>query len=169
VSTSIIPNWQIFVEQYPQFIRLQRQLAETDWFVRDGWVMFIGLFHAGIFAQLYKLHWYNHTLDGIHVEFGIDAGALEAKRATIDLHIGHRNLFDREQFNELTIPQMAEIVATWDGDYTFSTTNLSQRLSVRVPFTKTGFPKQLAAALTQLSEFGPIIDEGLAMMDTGES
>ena len=164
MSNNIPESWQIFIEQYPQFMKLQRKLATMDWYINDGWVLFVGHFHAGIFMQLYKSHWFNYTLDGIHFETGLTAGSLTTKRLGIDLHIGHRNLFDREKFNELTVPLMAEVVAKWDGDVRFSGTNLSDRLSIKVAFTKTGFAEQLTQAFTRLSPLGAIIDEGLAQL-----
>ena len=163
MSDSIPKNLQIFAEQYPQFMKLQRQLAKADWYVQDGWVLFIGLMYSGIFFQLYKTHWHNYTLDGIHFEAGMDEASLENKTLQIDLHIGHRNLFDRERFNELTIDSMAEVVDSWNNaDIRFSKKNLSERLSVPVKFSQSGFPKQISNALTPLClELAPIIDEGL--------
>lgn len=157
-------SWVIFREQYPQFMKLMRTLAKTDWYVRDGWVMFVGHYHAGIFLQLSKAHWFNQTLDGIHFEIGLTAGSLAEKRATIDLHIGHRNLFDRQRFNELTLAQMAEAVQEMDSVTRFSKKNLSERLSAEVKFTKSGFAKQLTEAFTQLCVLGSIIDDGLAQL-----
>ncbi|NJN43468.1 MAG: hypothetical protein HC806_01155 [Anaerolineae bacterium] len=151
---------QIFSEQYPQIMKLQRELAKTDWYVRDGWTMFVGYYHAGIFAQVYKLNWHNYTLDGIHLEFGLDEAALESKQLRIDLHVGHRNLFDRTEFNARTMPKMETLVSSWD-DVKFSRTNLSDRLHIHVSFTKTGFAKQIATAFTRLSALGPIIDGGI--------
>lgn len=162
--STISASWQIFVEQYPQFMKLQRKLATMDWYINDGWVMFVGHFHAGIFMQLYKSHWFNYTLDGIHIETGLTAESLQTKTLGIDLHIGHRNLFDREKFNETTVPHMAEVVATWEGEKKFSPNNLSNRLSIQVPFTKTGFAGQVAQALSRVSTLGPIIDHGLAQL-----
>ncbi len=76
-------------------------------------MLFVGLTYSGIFFQLYQTHWHNYTLDGIHFEAGMDEASLESKMLRIDLHIGHRNLFDRERFNELTIDLMAEVVESW--------------------------------------------------------
>jgi len=164
MANDIPESWQIFIEQYPQFMKLQRKLATTDWYINQGWVIFVGHFHAGIFMQLYKAHWFNYSLDGIHFETGLSAESLRTKKLGLDLHIGHRNLFDRVKFNELTIPRMAEVVAAWDDDHSFSEKNLSNRLSIEVPFTKTGFAQQVTQALTRLSPLGSIIDEGLAQL-----
>lgn len=163
MNDPIDPSWRIFIDQYPQFMKLMRKLAATDWYVEDGWVMFVGYYHAGIYMQLYKAHWYNNALEGIHIELGLSNEALKKKQAQIDLHIGHRNLFDRARFNELTLDRMANITADW-SNCTFSRKNLSERLSVTVPFTKSGFATQLAAALAQISALGPIIDDGLAQL-----
>ncbi len=164
MSSSIPQSWQIFIEQYPQFMKLQRKLAAYDWYTNGGWVMFVGHYHAGIYMQLYKSHWHNYTLDGVHLETGMSAESLESKALQIDLHIGHRNLFDREKFNQITIPRMAEAVAGLGDEVTFSNRNLSERLSLEVKFTKTRFAEQLAEAFTHLSVLGPIIDEGLAQL-----
>jgi hypothetical protein len=163
VSQILTPDWRLFIEQYPQFQALQRALAKEDWFVRDGWVMYIGHYHAGIYAQVFKPHWFNQTGDGIHLEFGLDQNSLDIKSVTLDLHVGHRNLFDRQRFNELTIHQMETATKTL-GLAKFSKTNLSARLSLAVKFTKTGFSKQITNALTQLSVLGPIIDDGLKQL-----
>lgn len=164
MTNKISESWQIFIEQYPQFMKLQRKLATTDWYINDGWVMFVGHYHAGIFMQLYKSHWFNYTLDGIHFETGLSAESLQSKTLMLDLHIGHRNLFDRAKFNEITIPEMAVVVATWSDDCKFSTKNLSDRLSMQVSFTKTGFAEQLTRAFTRMNQLAPIIDDGLGQL-----
>lgn len=162
MTDQIPDSWHIFMAQYPQFMKLQRKLGGIDWYVDGGWTMFIGHFHAGIFVQIFKPHWYNQTLDGIHFETGLTAESLASKTIGIDLHIGHKNLFDREKFNDLTISHMAEIVSTWENDLKFSKDTLSSRLNMQVPFTKTGFATQLTTAFTQLCTLGSIIDKGLA-------
>ena len=84
---------------------------------------------------------------------------------TIDLHVGHKNLFDRVQFNAFTVDRMEEVVTGWGTEgVRFSRTNLSERLSLPVRFTKSGFGKQVAAALTQMSDLAPIIDDGLSRL-----
>ena len=108
---------------------------------------------------------YNYGLDGIHFEFGLTQDNLDAKTLSIDLHVCHKNLFDRERFNSHTVDRMEEVVNGWGVDGTrFSRTNLTERLSLPVRFTKTGFGKQIAAALTQMSELAPIIDDGLNIL-----
>ena len=157
-------SWALFIEQYPQFIKLQRELGKQDWYVNDGWTMFIGQYHAGIYAQVYKTNWFNYTLDGVHIETGLTAESLAEKKLQIDLHVGHRNLFDRVKFNEFTVPKIAAVVETWKIPYKFSKTNLSERLSIWVPFTKTGFAKKVAAGFELMCQFGDIIDEGIAQL-----
>lgn len=165
MTENVPPAWQIFIEQYPQFMKLMRSLGKTDWYPRDHWAMFIGQYHAGIYFQLYKPNWYNFTLNGIHIETGMTAENLETKRLRIDLHIGHANLFDREKFNALTIPHIEALVATWNGEVHLSKNNLSDRMHTEVKFTKSGFAKQLTDELTRWSALGTIIDEGLAKME----
>lgn len=164
MTESIPESWQIFIDQYPQLMKLQRKLGTLGWYKNDGWTMFIGHFHAGIYAQIFKPHWYNYTLDGIHFETGLTAESLQTKTLGIDLHIGHKNLFDREKFNDITIPQMGKVIATWDNEVKFSPDNLSGRLSLTIPFTKTGFATQAANAFTQLCTLGVIIDDGIAQL-----
>ena len=148
-------------------MKVLRQLSGLDWYAAGGWSSFIGPYHAGIYMQVAKGNWYNHGLDGIHFEFGLTQEALDSKTLTIDLHIGHRNLFDREKFNALTIERMTEIANGWETEgIRFSRTNLTERLSLPVGFTKSGFGKQVAAALTQLSELAPIIDDGLSRLES---
>ena len=162
--TELTQSWEIFIEQYPQFMKLMRELGKQDWYVHDGWTMFIGQYHAGIYAQVYKHNWFNYTLDGVHMEAGLTADSLTQKKLQIDLHVGHRNLFDRVKFNEYTIPRMAAVVETWNMTYKFSKTNLSERLSIWVPFTKSAFAKKVAVGFTQMAELGAIIDEGVARL-----
>jgi len=165
MSTTIEPSWQLFIEQHPQFMKVLRQLSNTDWYAQGDWASFIGHYQRGIYMQIAKGNWYNYGLDGIHFETGLTEEALAAKVLTIELHIGHRNLFDREQFNVLTVERLAEVVDRWnvEGLY-FSRTNLSERLRLPLRFTKSGFGKQVAAAFTQLSELAPILDDGLAQL-----
>ena len=62
---------------------------------------------------------------------------------------------------------MEEVANGWEAEgVRFSRTNLSERLSLPVRFTKSGFGKQVAAALSQLSELAPIIDDGLSRLET---
>ncbi len=147
-------------------MKVLRQLNGMDWYAAGGWASFIGPYHAGIYMQIAKGNWYNYGLDGIHFEFGLTEEALAAKTLSIDLHVGHRNLFDRQQFNALTVERMAKIVEGWDVEgLRFSSTNLSERLSMPVRFTKSGFGTQVAASLAQMSELAPIIDDGLDRLD----
>ena len=167
MSTTISPSWQFYIEQHPQCMKVLRQLSNADWYAAGGWASFIGPYHAGIFMQFAKGNWYNYGLDGIHFEFGLTEEAMAAKTLTIDLHVGHRNLFDRARFNALTVERLEEIAAGWNVEgLRFSRTNLSERLSLPVRFTKSGFGKQVAAALTQLNQLTPIINDGLARLET---
>jgi hypothetical protein len=155
-------NWQVFMEQYPKMISLRRQLAKRDWYVRDGWTAFIGAYHAGIYMQVFKPHWFNQTGDGIHFEMALTAQVMSLKCTSIDLHIAHKNLFDRDRFNAYTLPLMEALTKDWQGDFTLKKNTLADRVSKFVRFTETGFPKQLADGFTQLAPLGAIIDEGLA-------
>ena len=156
------PTWQLFIDQHPQCMKVLRQLSNLEWYQTGGWSSFIGPYHAGIYMQVAKGNWYNYGLDGIHFEFGLTQENLDAKSLSIDLHVCHKNLFDRERFNVLTIERMEDVVNSWETDgIRFSRTNLTERLSLPVRFTKTGFGKQIAAALTQMSDLAPIIDDGL--------
>ncbi len=163
MTTTNSPSMQLFVEQYPQCMKVLRQLSNMDWYAAGGWSSFIGPYHAGIYMQIAKGTWFNHGLDGIHFEFGLTQESLDNRTLEIDLHVGHKNLFDREQFNAITVERMEEVVNGWGTeDVRFSRTNLSGRLSLPVRFTKSGFGKQVAAALTQMSDLAPIIDDGLS-------
>ncbi len=163
--STISPAWQLFVDQHPQCMKVLRQLSNLEWYQTGGWSSFIGHYHAGIYMQVAKGNWYNYGLDGIHFEFGLTQESLDAKSLSIDLHVCHKNLFDRVQFNDLTVDRMEQIVNGWDAEgIRFSRTNLTERLSLPVRFTKTGFGKQIAAALTQMSELAPVIDDGLSRL-----
>ena len=155
-------SWQLFAEFYPQFQKVMRRLAALDWYRNGNYSFFIGHYHAGIFTQVSRPGWFNQTLDGVHFETGLTDENLKTKRLQLDLHIGHKNLFDRETFNALTVERMAGVVEQWDGDWKFSKTNLSDRVGLTIPFTKSGFADQVAAGFTRLAELAPLIDEGLA-------
>ncbi len=161
---SLDQSWSIFIEQYPQFMKLLNRLGKTDWYPREGWTMFIGQFHAGLYMQMYKTHWFNHGLNGVHIETGVSAESLASKTLRIDLHIGHANLFDRVKFNQHTIPRIAEATRDWGDGYVLSTKNLSDRLHGHVRFTKTGFANQLTEELSRWRALGPIIDDGLRIL-----
>jgi hypothetical protein len=160
----ITSSWEFFIEQHPQFMKLMRELGKHHWYTQRGWVMFIGQYHAGIYAQIYKSNWFNYTLDGVHLETGMTPESLVEKKLQIDLHVGHRNLFDRVKFNEYTIPKMQSVIETWEIPYKFSTKNLSERLSIWVPFTKSAFAKKVSAGFAQMSTLGSIIDEGISQL-----
>jgi hypothetical protein len=89
---------------------------------------------------------------------------MEMKCTSIDLHITHKNLFDRERFNAHTVPRMEEAIKGWQGDFWFKSHTLTERLGLKVRFTETGFAKQLADGFTQLAPLGGIIDDGLARL-----
>lgn len=164
MSVSTPDSWRIFVDQYPQFMKLTRKLSGTDWYSGEGWSMFIGHYHAGIYAQISKANWHNYGLDGVHIEAGLTAESLAEKRIRWDLHIGHANLFDRHRFNELTLDAMEALVSEWGDGYVFSRKNLSDRLHTHIPFTKSKFAEQMTLELTRWSALAPIIDNGLAQL-----
>ncbi len=164
MAEPISADWQLFIEQYPQMMSVIRQLAKEDWYLREGWTAFIGHYHAGIYLQVFKPHWFNQTGDEIHLEAALTAETLAQGATGIDLHVTHKNLFDRERFNAYATPRMEALVATWPGEVWFKAHTISERLGMHVKFTKSGFPKQMAAAYRQLAALGPIIDAGLAQL-----
>ena len=158
-------GWQIFVEQYPQVMKAYRRMAKLDWFQNDHWVAFVGHYTHGIFMQVYKPHWYNHELDGIHFELALDAHCVKNSVASVQLHITHKNILpDREQFNQYTVPRMAELVGPWGPRYELSETKLSERLNLNVPFTQTSFAQKVADEMAQVCQLGGIIDEALSRL-----
>lgn len=157
-------TWLFYRDNYPLLMKTMRKLGQADWFVDGGYVTFIGHYHAGTYLQVYKSHWYNQTLDGVHFEVGIETDVFAKKQVQIDLHIGHRNVFDRVTFNELTIPKMQVVVDGWDNELRFSKTNLTERLNLQWKVTKSKFAEQLTAGFGQIAQLGPIIDEGLSKL-----
>ncbi|HEX8235916.1 MAG TPA: hypothetical protein VF600_08165 [Abditibacteriaceae bacterium] len=158
-------SWHIFIEQYPQMMKAYRRMAKLDWFVNGQWVAFVGHYTNGIFMQVYKPHWYNQELEGIHFELALDAGCLQNKVANIQLHITHKNVLpDRDRFNEYTIPRMSEMVSQWDARYELSQAKLSERLNLNVPFTQSNFAQRIADEMTQVCQLGSIIDDALSQM-----
>jgi hypothetical protein len=158
-------SWQIFVEQYPQVMKAYRRMAKMDWFQKGHWVAFVGHYTHGIFMQVYKPHWYNQEFEGIHFELALDAHCLKNRVASIQLHITHKNVLpDREQFNQYTIPRMAELVSQWDSRYELAKTRPSERLNLHVPFTQTNFAQKVAGEMAQVCQLGVIIDEALSQL-----
>lgn len=156
-------SWRVFVDQYPQVMKAYRRVAKADWFRDGGWVGFVGHYTHGIFLHVYKPHWYNQELDGIHFELALDADAVKRKVANIQLHITHKNILpDREGFNQYTIPRMSNLVRGWGPRYDLSETKLSERLNLNVPFTNSNFAAKVADEFAQVCQLGWIIDEGLA-------
>jgi hypothetical protein len=164
-DTVLTESWEIFVEQYPQVMKAYRRMAKMDWFRNGNWVAFVGHYTHGIFMQIYKPHWYNHEFDGIHFELALDAHCLKSNVANVQLHITHRNILpDRDQFNQYTIPLMAELVSQWGSRYELSETNLSERLNLNVPFAQSNFAQKLADEMAQVCQLGVIIDEALVRL-----
>ena len=156
-------SWNLYIEQYPLVMAAYRRMAKSDWFIRGGWVGFVGYYTHGIYLQLYKAHWYNQGLDGIHFEVALDAGCVARKTASIQLHITHKSVLpDRDRFNELTIPRMKQQMADWDARYQLSETKLSERINLDVPYTKSTFARRVADEFERLSELGVIVDRALA-------
>jgi hypothetical protein len=164
-ETMLTESWRVFVDQYPQVMKTYRRIAKMEWFRNGNWVAFVGHYTNGIFMQIYKPHWYNHEFDGIHFELALDARCVENRVASIQLHITHKSVLpDRDQFNDYTIPRMAECVRQWGARYEFSESKLSERLNLNVPFTPTNFAQKVADELTQICRLGDIIDEALTRL-----
>lgn len=71
---------------------------------------------------------------------------------------------DRDQFNQYTIPRMAELVRPWGSRYELSETKLSDRLNLTVPFTQTNFVQKVADEMAQVCQLGGLIDEALSRL-----
>lgn len=164
-------GWAVFVDQYPQVMKAYRRIAKTDWFQSGSWIAFVGHYTHGIFMQVFKPHWFNHEFEGIHFELALDARCLRNATASIQLHITHKNVLpDRDAFNRLTVPRMAERAAPWGPRYELSETKLSERLSLNVPFTKSSFAERVADELSRVCQLGEIIDDALSeLWDRGPS
>lgn len=140
---------------------LVRKLSQEDWYQAGQYASFVGHYHEGAYVQLYKPNWHNQSLDGLHFEVGISPQALAKKTVQIDLHVGHKNVFDRQAFNKRTVTKLEQAVSTWDGlEYRFSRTNLSERLNLKWPVTKSKFVVQLTAGFKKMDELSAILDEG---------
>jgi hypothetical protein len=156
-------SWQIFIDQYPRVMQVYRKIAKTEWFKSGRWTAFVGHYPHGIYMQISKPHWLNQELEGIHFELALDRRCLNNSSASIQLHITHKNVLpDREAFNQYTIPRMTAMVSTWDSRYELSTTKLSDRLNLNVPFNKTNFAQKVADEITQVCRLGDVIDEALS-------
>ncbi len=161
----LIESWELFVEQYPQIMKAYRRMAKMDWFQQGNWTAFVGHYTNGIFMQVYKPHWFNQEFEGIHFELALDAGCVQRKTASIQLHITHKSVLpDRDAFNQYTIPRMAALVGEWEARYEFSETKLSERLNLNVPFTQTNFGQRVSDELSMVCRLGDIIDDALIQL-----
>ena len=84
--------------------------------------------------QIFKPHWFNWELEGIHFELAMNEECLKQKSANLQLHIIHRSVLpDRAQFNGYTIPKFKAEMKDWHTKYEVSETKQSERLNINIP------------------------------------
>ena len=84
MTQKLAPDWLLFTEQFPQFMKTYRRLAREAWFQDEGWTAFIAHYREGIYMQVYKLHWCNHLHGGIHMELALNQQLLEKKKVYLE-------------------------------------------------------------------------------------
>lgn len=162
MSTKLAPDWILFAEQFPEFMKTYRRLARERWFKDEGWTAFIAHYREGIFMQIYKLHWYNHEHEGIHLELALNADLLARREANLQLHVTHKNLLpNRTRFNEATAPAMRKLIEDLGEPFQFREDRLSERVSVNFRFGRSNFAEKAAGCSVKLRPLGDIIDDAL--------
>lgn len=162
MNPTLTPDWLLFAEQFPQFMKTYRRLAREKWFRDEGWTAFIAHYREGIFMQLYKLHWYNQEHEGIHLELALNARLLQRKEANLQLHVTHRNLLpDRARFNEVTAPAMRKLIEDLEEPFQFRQDRLSERVNVNFTFSRSNFAEKAADCIGKLRPLGDIVDDAL--------
>lgn len=162
MNPMLTPDWVLFAEQFPEFMKTYRRLARERWFKDEGWTAFIAHYREGIFMQVYKLHWYNHEHEGIHLELALNAELLERREGNLQLHVTHRHMLpDRAKFNESTAPAMKNLIAGLGDNFEFCDDRLSERVNVAFAFNRSNFATKAADCIFQLRPLGDIIDDAL--------
>ncbi|MDA1190736.1 MAG: hypothetical protein O3A46_03515 [Candidatus Poribacteria bacterium] len=155
-------GYAVFTEQFPEFMKVYRRIAKTDWFQQGGWTAFIGSFTHGIYMQVFKPHWFNAELDGIHFELAMNRQLLDNRIANLQLHITHKSVLpDRDAFNAATIPLFKRAMSDWDAKYELSETKPSERVNLNIPYTNSTFAAKVGDEIGRVCELGAIIDDTL--------
>lgn len=154
-------SWSIFIQYYPLFKKLERQLVCQPWFA-DGWIFYTGHFNEGIFLQLYKTGWHNYNQRGIHLETWISLDGVRNRSVPVVLHI-EREAPHRKEFNRLLTERGISLMTSWPG-YSVSRTNTMERFIHRFPLSRNTLVKQLTEEFSRVQEIGTIIDSVLATL-----
>lgn len=156
-------DWQVYLQLYPHFMATFRRIAKQPWYREGQWCSFVAHYAGGIFMQVFKPHWRNEQLEGIHFELACDARCLSAGIASLQLHITHKNVLpDRDRFNEASIPRFERAMQGWGPEYTLSRTKLSERVNTSFAFSASNFAEKAAKEIAQLCSLGDAIDATLA-------
>ncbi len=162
MTQKLAPNWLLFTEQFPQFMKTYRRLAREAWFQDEGWTAFIAHYREGIYMQVYKLHWCNHLHGGIHMELALNQQLLETKRVNLAFDAHKEGLiFDRDQLNVETTTAMKELVQDLGEPFEFREKSLSTRISATFGCSPSNFAVKAAKHFELLRPVGQIIDDAL--------
>lgn len=151
-------SWNIFIEYYPLFKKIEERLAAREWFA-DGWVFYTGYFNEGIFLQLYKPWWYNHRQRGIHLETWISIDGVRNRSVPVVLHL-ERETPERETLNRLLAERGSDLIASWPG-YHASRTSRMERFILRFPLQPRTLVSRLVEEFSRTQAIGRIIDDAL--------
>ncbi len=151
-------SWNIFIEYYPLFKKLEKTLAAEEWFA-DGWTFYTGHFNEGIFLQLYKPWWYNHRQRGIHLETWVSIDGVRNRSVPVVLHL-ERETPERDRVNAVLIERGTDLLRSWPG-YSASPSNRMERFISRFPLSPKTLVSRLAGEFSRTQIFGDIIDEAL--------
>ena len=122
-------GFRYFTEKQPEFMAAYRKMARQKWFQEKRWTGFIGPWTKGIYMQVYKTHWFNYELNGIHFETALTPEMEKAKVANLQLHITHQNLLpSRDDFNDYTIPRFQKIIDVLGEPYELWEHRASERM-----------------------------------------
>ncbi len=139
-----------------------RRLARENWFQEQGWTGFIFHWNRGIGMGIYKLNWFNHMHDGIHLELVQTEELAEKKMANLELHLHREALGDlRDRMNELISPDLERLVGDLGDPFQFRASSSAGKISATFKCSPSAFAKIAAERIQQLNPVGQIIDNAL--------
>lgn len=112
--------------------------------------------------SIYKLNWFNHMHDGIHLELVQTEELAEKNLAFLGLDLHREALGDlRDRLSAIISPALERLVEDLGDPFQFRASNLSGKISATFKCSPSTFAKTAAERIKQLSPVGEIIDEAL--------
>lgn len=158
----LTPDWLLFTQQFPQFMKTYRRLARESWFQSEGWTAFIAHYREGIYMQIYKLHWHNHLHEGIHLELAQNEQLLKMKKVNLELHAHKEGLGDvRNHLNDEITIALQTLAQELGAPFEFLPKSLSGKISATFACAPSNFAVKAVQHIALLRPVGQIIDDAL--------